>query len=49
MNMTLITDMINIVSITSIMAVMIYYSFIFKKTSVQLSKIRSDRQETLSK
>ncbi|MBR3213271.1 MAG: hypothetical protein IKF79_02030 [Methanosphaera sp.] len=49
MNMTLIIDIINIVSITSIMAVMIYYSFIFKKTSTQLSKIRSNRQKTLSK
>ncbi|MBQ6443722.1 MAG: hypothetical protein IJJ11_03465 [Methanosphaera sp.] len=49
MNMTLITDMINIISITSIMAVMIYYSFIFKKTSVQLSKIRSNRPKTVSK
>lgn len=49
MNMTLITDIINIVSITSIMAVMIYYSFIFKKTSTQISKIKSDRQKALSK
>lgn len=44
MNMNMITDIINIVSITGIMAFMLYYSFIFKKTSIQLSQIKSDRQ-----
>ena len=44
MNPEILTSIINIVSITVIVTVMIYYSLIFKKTSQEINKIKADRQ-----
>ena len=45
MNLTLITYLINITSITIIVSLMIYYAVMFKKTSREFKKIRTTNNQ----
>lgn len=45
MNLELITNLINIVSVSAIVTLMIYYSIIYKRTNVEIKRIRTTRQK----
>ncbi|MDO5824959.1 MAG: hypothetical protein Q4Q22_01120 [Methanosphaera sp.] len=45
MNLELITNLINIVSVSAIVSLMIYYSSMYKRTSVEVKRLRTTRQK----
>ncbi|RAP54230.1 MAG: hypothetical protein BZ137_03335 [Methanosphaera sp. rholeuAM130] len=47
MNLELITNLINIVSVSAIVSLMIYYSIMYKRTSVEVKRLRTTRQNNL--